>query len=202
MFCTLFFAVALARPPEDGTVTDHIDARQEAWAQLGPDALMQQALTLQSEGRRAAALERLAYLNEHHPAPVVTFQIGKTLELDEDYTGALAAYDDILVADAEPDILHNAAFRRAIVLEDIGEHRASLAQIKALSEAGGVEPGRRAVAGPLPGYRGAFCRPQPAWDPPHRGQPRSPGGRPQPALDAGPGALSALGIPARGGRRD
>ena len=136
MLCTLFFAVALATSPEDGFATGHLDARQAAWAQLGPDALMQQALTLQSEGRRAAALERLAYLNEHHPAPVVTFQIGKTLELDEDYAGALAAYDDILGSEAGPDILHNAAFRRAIVLEDIGQHQASLAQIRALTDAG------------------------------------------------------------------
>lgn len=110
--------------------------REETWAQLGAEGLFRQALALQDEGRRAAALERFAWLDEHHPSAAVTFQIGKTLELDEDYVGALSAYDEVLGMSADAEILHNAAFRRVIVLEDLGRHKESILQIKALNEAG------------------------------------------------------------------
>lgn len=142
MLCSMLLAAALAftpeaaadseiSPPEPQPVT-----REEAWEQLGPDALFQQALAFQAEGRRSAALERLAWLQENHPDPRITFQIGKTLELDEDYTGALAAYDDVLTGDGPEDLRHDAAFRRAIVLEDLGRHKESLKQIKALEATG------------------------------------------------------------------
>ncbi|MFT4976864.1 MAG: hypothetical protein ACI8S6_002769, partial [Myxococcota bacterium] len=45
------------------------------------------------------------------------------------------AYDDVVASGAEASLRHDAAFRRAIVLEDMGDHRASLKQIKALSSA-------------------------------------------------------------------
>lgn len=143
MLLSLLFAAALAEtvaPPEAPLPAEvpaaAPETREEAWEQLGPDALMQQALAFQADGRRGAALERLAYLSEHHPDPAVTFEIGKTLELDEDYAAALAAYDDVLSGGGQELVHHNAAFRRAIVLEDLGRHKDSLAQIKALQDAG------------------------------------------------------------------
>lgn len=142
MLCSMLLAVALAFSA-DASADSAAPAgeaapltREETWAQLGPDALFQQALAFQAEGRRSAALERLAWLQEQHPDPQISFQIGKTLELDEDYAGALAAYDDVLSAEGEGRLRHDAAFRRAIVLEDLGHHKESLKQIKALEASG------------------------------------------------------------------
>ncbi|MFT4977325.1 MAG: hypothetical protein ACI8S6_003230, partial [Myxococcota bacterium] len=84
MFFTILLAAALASPVEsaDATPAEEPQTLDETWELLGPDALSQQALGMQAEGRRAAALERLAWLSEQHPDPLITFHIGKTLELD------------------------------------------------------------------------------------------------------------------------
>ena len=109
---------------------------EEVWAQQTPTELLTQAIVLQEAGNRDAALARLQFLDGRDPAPLATFQLGKTLELMEDYGGALAAYDRVLArSDADAEVLHEAAFRRVLVLEDLDRHKESLAQVKALKRA-------------------------------------------------------------------
>lgn len=108
---------------------------EQVWAQQDPAELLTQAIAFQDVGNRDAALARLMVLDEHTPSTAVTFEIGKTLELMEDYDGALERYEAVL-DDGDSESRHNAAFRRIIVLEDTGRHAESLEAVRALQDEG------------------------------------------------------------------
>jgi tetratricopeptide (TPR) repeat protein len=108
---------------------------EEVWAQQDPVEVLTQAVAFQEVGNRHAALDRLRFLEQTAPSTAVRFQLAKTLELLEDYDGALAGYESVL-ADGPSEYRHNAAFRRIIVLEDVGRSAESLAAVKALQAEG------------------------------------------------------------------
>ena len=133
---------ATAAPAEEGAAETPVPeppapelTLEEVWAQQDPAELLTQAIAFQDVGNRDAALARLMVLDEHTPSTAVTFQLGKTMELMEDYDGALLRYEAVL-DEGDSEYRHNAAFRRIIVLEDTGRHAESLAAVRDLQDEG------------------------------------------------------------------
>ncbi|MEL6344882.1 MAG: hypothetical protein AAFV53_17325 [Myxococcota bacterium] len=134
-------AIALAQDP-NAEVEAEVDGAveviappslEEIWASLPPEELLVQAIGFRDTGNRQAALDRLMFLNDRQPNPRLTFELGKTVELMEAYAEALPYYDDVLAdPGADPGLKDAAAFRRIIVLDDLGEHRASIQQTRQL----------------------------------------------------------------------
>ena len=108
---------------------------EEVWAEQDPTEVLTQAVAFQEIGNRDAAMLRLRFLESSAPSAAVSFQIGKTLELMEDYDGSLSYYEAVL-DDGDSEHAHNAAFRRIIVLEDVGRHTDSIAAVNALQGEG------------------------------------------------------------------
>lgn len=108
---------------------------EEVWAQQDPAEVLTQAVAFQEVGNRQAALDRLEFLAETAPSTTVTYQHGKTLELMEDFDAALEKYEAVLDAGDVAE-RHSAAFRRIIVLEDLGRHSESLDAVRALQAEG------------------------------------------------------------------
>lgn len=123
-----------AEPPAEAAPAERAAPEltlEEVWAQQDPAELLIQAIAFQDVGNRDAALARLMVLDVQAPSAAVTFEIGKTLELMEDYEGALARYEAVL-DEGDSAYRHNAAFRQIIVLEDTGRHSESLEAVRAL----------------------------------------------------------------------
>jgi len=132
--------VAGEEVPEPSAISEEPDEEppltlEEVWAMQDPTEVLTQAIAFQEVGNREAAMERLRFLEASAPSTAVRFQLGKTLELMEDYDGALASYEAVLYEGDSP-YRHNAAFRRIIVLEDVGRSDESLAAVKQLQSEG------------------------------------------------------------------
>lgn len=108
---------------------------EQVWGMQDPAEVLTQAVAFQEVGNRDAALTRLEFLHETAPSTAVRFQLGKTLELMEDYEGALSHYAAVL-EQGDSEHRHDAAFRRIIVLEDVGRSAESLEAVKVLQDEG------------------------------------------------------------------
>ncbi len=111
-----------------------------SWASLSDDALLQQAIDRRSLGDLDGARARLELLDERQTAPALSlYHLAICDELDEDYAAAQAGYETITVAWPELPLARDARYRRAIVLEDMGEHAAASKEIKLLQRSGSWE---------------------------------------------------------------
>ncbi len=108
---------------------------EDVWADLGPDAVLDEAIDRRTRGDFAGAAARLAWIEANHPSPLVAYQVAVGLELQEQYVDALAGYDAVLAAAPGSDLALDAGFRRALVLEDLGRHGDATKQVRQLQRA-------------------------------------------------------------------
>lgn len=108
---------------------------EDVWAEQGPDAVLDDAIERRARGDFEGASARLAWIEQHHGSPVARYQVAVTHELQERYGDALAGYDAVLQAFPGAAVARDAAFRRALVLEDLDRHREATKQVRQLQRA-------------------------------------------------------------------
>lgn len=127
-------------------VTEAPPARlPEVWAAMPPDDLLQAAIDRRALGDLDGARQRLQVLDEGGALPALAgYHLAVCDELEEDYVGALAGYTTLI--DRWPDLplADDARYRRAVVLEDLGEHKQAVAQVRELLRRGAWDDQDRA----------------------------------------------------------
>jgi tetratricopeptide (TPR) repeat protein len=121
--------VAVEPPPPPLTL-------EEQWAQAGPAAVLGDAVERRGMGDFVGADARLAWLQAHHDSPQVRYHAALSLEFQERYADAIALYSTIPDRWPESSEAPDADFRRALCLEDMGDHRAALRLVKSLQRSG------------------------------------------------------------------
>ena len=109
---------------------------EDVWAELGPEAVLDDAVARRSIGDFSGADARLAWLNSTAPGSEVTYHRAVSAELQERFDEALAGYDEVLAQGPDGDRAVDAGFRRALVLEDLGKHRDAIRQVDQLERRG------------------------------------------------------------------
>jgi tetratricopeptide (TPR) repeat protein len=112
---------------------------------MPPEALLQAAIERRALGDVTGARERLQVLEEGGATPALAaYHLAVCDEVEEDYVGALAGYTTLI--DRWPDLplADDARYRRAIVLEDLGEHQQAVAQVRELLHRGAWDERDRA----------------------------------------------------------
>jgi hypothetical protein len=109
---------------------------EEVWADQGPSEVLVEAIERRTRGDFDNAEARLQWLDANHPSALVTYQSAVTAELSEEHETALLGYDEVLARHGDDDVAQDAAFRRALVLEDLGRHRDATQQVKRLQRSG------------------------------------------------------------------
>lgn len=109
---------------------------EATWEAIPPDQLHEEAVERRKLGDYEGAEARLRYLAARQDGPSIELALGITLELEERYADALGCYDAVLAKWPNAPEATNAAFRRALVLGDLGRHAESLAQVRALLRRG------------------------------------------------------------------
>ena len=120
-------SIAVMRGPEPPV------SLPEVWAGMSPDALLQAAIDRRALGDVDGARERLQVLDEGGALPALAaYHLAVCDEIEEDYVDALAGYTTLI--DRWPDLplADDARFRRAVVLEDLGEHKQAVLQVREL----------------------------------------------------------------------
>ena len=118
------YAPAEHSPP--AAIATTFDARD-------PAALFDDAITRREAGDAEGAIQRLVHLRlAGDTSTAVLNHLGVTYENIEDHETALSVYDLLLSEDREPGTQRDAGFRRAQVLEALGQHDDALRQLKAI----------------------------------------------------------------------
>lgn len=109
---------------------------EEQWAQAGPQAVLEDAVDRRAMGDFEGADARFGWLRAHHDSAEARYHAALSLEFQERYEDAAALYASIPEDFPTSAKGHDATFRRALCLEDLGEHRAALGLVKALRKGG------------------------------------------------------------------
>ncbi len=115
------------------------------WEFMAPEALLEGVLQAIDQRDFDGALARLEVLARTAGGPRVDYERGRVLELQEDWTAALAAYDAAAATVAPGPLASDVAFRRALVLDDLGRHDEARLALKALSRSDALAPGAHAA---------------------------------------------------------
>lgn len=145
MLLLFLTSIALASfPPADVAAGEADEASVTLAAPSVPPPVMTQLDLLEESValRRIGAFEDAARMLKEAAATTgdvdeqVAYQSGVLAEVREDWSGAIAAY--AAVAEGWPDsaTAHDARFRRAYCLEELGEHRAATKAVKKLQREG------------------------------------------------------------------
>lgn len=125
MLTALCLLLALASPMQASAAgpAPVPTALRDQWTAMDPAALLDQAIERRALGDLVGARQRLEVLADTHALPVLaTYHLAVTDELAEDWFLAQAGYDTLMKAWPDHPLARDAAFRRAIVLSDAGEH--------------------------------------------------------------------------------
>lgn len=109
---------------------------EDVWADLGPEAVLDDAVARRSIGDFDGADARLAWLSGAAPGPEVTYHQAVSAELQERFAESLAGYEAVLAGGPDAVRVVDAGFRRALVLEELGRHRDAIKQVKQLQRSG------------------------------------------------------------------
>jgi tetratricopeptide (TPR) repeat protein len=109
---------------------------EEVWAELGPEAVLEDAVARRGIGDFEGADARLAWLAEVAPGEEPTYHAAVSAELQERYDDALRGYEAVLATWPEGGRTVDAGFRRALVLEELGRHRDAIQQVRLLQRSG------------------------------------------------------------------
>lgn len=101
------------------------------FASADTEEIFLQAIDRREAGDLEGAMARLAWMRDRgDDSAEVLYQIGVTWEVAEDFEQALLVYDDLLARHRAEDVRRDAGFRRAVVLDQLGEGKAALKQLK------------------------------------------------------------------------
>ena len=113
---------------------------EQVWAAMPPQELLQAAIDRRALGDVQGARQRLLVLDAGGALPELSlYHLAVCDEIDEDYIAALAGYATVVDAWPDTDLADDARFRRAIVLEDLGEHQDAVREIRELQRRGSWE---------------------------------------------------------------
>ncbi len=110
---------------------------EDTWATLSDEALVAEGISRREVGDFEGSVRRLAFVGTRGPNPQATFHEGVSLEYLERFEEALERYELVLAKPADGSLHVESAFRRALVLEDLGRHAESVAQVAELQKLDG-----------------------------------------------------------------
>jgi tetratricopeptide (TPR) repeat protein len=124
MILLALVTTALARAPE---------ALEAAWADEQPFRVRNEAIRRFELGDYEGASDRFEFLEAQGAlGPEPTYYRGLVAELREDFENAIEHYARVVARWPDTDHAHDARFRRALCLEDLGRHEESLAEVRFL----------------------------------------------------------------------
>ena len=133
MTALLLWACAARAPAWDPS--PHLPSAElgAVFASAEAEELFAEAVDRREAGDLEGAMGRLAWLRDQGDDSAATlYQVGVTLEVAEDFEQALTVYDGLLSRHRAEDVRRDAGFRRAVVLDQLGEGRDALQQLKKL----------------------------------------------------------------------
>ena len=113
---------------------------EDTWAVLTDEALVAEGISRREVGDFEGSARRLAFVGTRGVHPEAAFHEGVSLEYLERFEEALDRYERVLAHDPDDALQVEAAFRRALVLEDLGRHAESVDQVAELQKRGGWTP--------------------------------------------------------------
>lgn len=131
----------LASDPEAPPLVEGAGSLPELWASLPPEAVLEEAAARIQAGDYAGADARLSFLSAQERAREgesegVVYLVGYSAEMQGRFPEAVASYDAVLEGWPGGARSQDAAFRRALCLEDLGEHRGARDQLRRLQRGG------------------------------------------------------------------
>ncbi len=131
MFGIALWACAARQAAWDHSAHLPSPALQAVFASVEPEVLFAEAVDRREAGDLEGSVARLAWLlHEGDESAATLYQIGIAFEGAEDFDQALLVYEDLLRAHDDADVRRDAGFRRAVVLDQLGESRQALHQLK------------------------------------------------------------------------
>ncbi len=102
---------------------------QFAWSQ---EVSMETIYALQRRGQYEAAQTELDRMVLENDSPQISFEWARNLELQGQYETALGVYNDLYIRRLAGDFGLNIAYRRALMLSNLGDHRRAIRTLKRL----------------------------------------------------------------------
>ena len=93
---------------------------------------IEQVYALQRQGQYVAAQEILDDLVLEHNTPAIQFEWARNLELQGKYEPALQVYNELYVLRLNGEFGLNIAYRRGLMLSNLGEHKKAIRTLKRL----------------------------------------------------------------------
>jgi tetratricopeptide (TPR) repeat protein len=106
----------------------------ELWRNLDEREHLTVIYDLQRSGRYLSAEQRLNFLLEEQSSPFLLFEIARNTELQSNYAAALVLYEQLYNQNLEEALALDVAFRRALVLSDLGLHTEAISSLRELKK--------------------------------------------------------------------